>query len=72
MFISIFLFILIELYISSMAGPEAFEEEPSHSRDVHQLTRAIPLTLPFSNAKGMIQDLSPPAMACPFTCGWWA
>jgi len=38
---------LIELvYSSSMAGPEAFEEEPSHSRDVDQLTLAIPFPLP--------------------------
>jgi hypothetical protein len=34
------------VYISSMPGPEAFEEEPSHSRDVDQLTLAIPFPLP--------------------------
>jgi hypothetical protein len=34
------------VYISSMAGPEAIEEEPSHSRDVDQLTLAIPFPLP--------------------------
>jgi len=37
----------IELvYSSSMAGPEAFEEEPFHSRDINQLTLAIPFPLP--------------------------
>ena len=49
-----------------MAGPEAFEEETSHSRDVDQLTQAIPFplphllliqtTLPIANAKGMLAN----------------